>query len=145
MGRGVHSCDRTIFVGQHFRNFRLGKPSGPDLDEGPHDSATHFVKEPVPFDNESEERSGTLHFATRQSPHSVFQVIPPIGRKGAKVVSTQKQLRGMTNRRVIQFAWDVPRPLPFEWIHHRMIPDKVAVLFPSRIEAGVKVRFRLFH
>src|SRR5258708_1655092 len=46
-----HASHAPILLCQHFRNFLRLELAQSDLDERAHDSTTHFVKEPLPFDD----------------------------------------------------------------------------------------------
>src|SRR5262245_24171051 len=94
LGWRSHACDAPIFRFKHLWYIRRRKFSLANLNYRSDNSAAHFVKEPVPFDDKSQQRTFSAEIAAMKSSNGRFHFVVPIVCKRREVSLADKVFGG---------------------------------------------------
>lgn len=139
VGRGGHAGDTPVFFLEHGADLFGWKFAQACLHERADYPTTHFVEEAVSFDNERQQAAGFSDIAAGEGAHGGFLLIPGIGGKGLKVMTTDEEMCASAQGSDIQRARDMPGGVTEQRIHGRVIPNEVTILLGLGFEAGMEV------
>ena len=138
MRRRGHARRAPVAAGQNLRHFRQRNFSLPDLHQGAHDAPAHFVKKTVALNDEGDLRTGFLEVAARKPADVGFHFVTARAGKRFEIMPADKQFRRRPHFRQLQFRGKMPRAMPQQRIHDRLVPDEIAILLARRVKAGMK-------